>query len=213
MASMQELVNGVLTELQFGSGQDVQIHLQPSIVQVISRLYRTLMKKYVFRDYYSTTSLVVSAVDGQVTSSITSILTKFSNIIGVFEENSSTPLPFLPVMANPNTARRMGLVPSGNEKIFTIWPKQDRNIILIAKYFSEEDFSIDDEDVPFYPDLLILGAAYKQCLKSGINKELCDQLRSEFEQLLDTYVKQELQNIQMNPYRGSYPTDWYVDET
>lgn len=213
MASMQEIVDDVLDELRFGSGQDVQIHLQTGIVKNVSRLYRTLMKKYVFRDYFSSGSYVTDASTGQINSDISSVLTRYSNIIAVFLENETTPLPHIPVMTNPALHRRPGLSPSGNAKIFTVWPKEARNIVLVSKFFTEDDFAIDEPDVPFYRDVLAIGAAYMLSEKSGTNDRLTESLKKQFEALVDLHRMAELTNMQLNVRQGQYPTDWYVDET
>lgn len=212
MALMSDIVNDVLEELRFGSGQDVQIHLQEGIIRNVSRLYRTLMKQMTFRDYFTSGEYTTDASTGQVTADISAVLTRFSNIIGVFLDQETAPLPVLPIMSNPKLHRRPGIVPSGNDKIFTIWPKEERPIVLVAKQFSEDNFAIDAE-VPFYRDLLAVGASYMLAEKAGTNDRLTASLKQQFENLINIYRIDELHNLQINVRQGQYPTDWYVDET
>lgn len=211
MTLMSDIVKDVLVELRFGAGQDVQIHLQEGIVANVSRLYRTLMRKYVWRDYTSTSSHVVDAATGQVTDNIAPIVTRFSNILAIFLEESTVPLPVAPIRSNPAQIKSAVVVATAGPKLFTIWPKKDRNIVMITRLYSEDDFDMED-DVPFYRDVLALGAAYQLSMKAGTNDQLTQSLKQQFEQLLDTHVTGEMQdNYQVAPYRGTFPTEWFVD--
>lgn len=212
MALMSDIANDALVELRFGSGQDVQIHLQEGLYATISRLYRTLMKKHVWRDYHSVNDFVIDGSTGQVTTSLTTTLTRYSNILAVYDENSSRPIPFAPVMVNPRRFSQPSLVASGDAKIFTIWPKADRNIVLISRFFTENNFNKND-DVPFYRDVLAVGAALQLSIKSGTNDALTKSLGGQFAELVEMYRLAELQNsYQISNARGGVPTDWYVDD-
>lgn len=207
---MSEICNKTLTELRFGSGQDVQIHLQDGIYQTVSRLYRTLMTKYVWRDYHSVNSYTTDA-DGQITADITGVLTRFSNIIAVFLENDTSPLNPAPVMSNPNKFRRPALVATSGVKVFTIWPKKVQNIVLVSRFFQETDFASTD-DVPFYSDVLVVGAALSLSTKAGTNQELTQALGAEFKLLVEMHRMNELGSYQTSPERGGIPDQWYVDD-
>lgn len=207
---MSDICNKVLTELRFGSGQDVQIHLQDSIYQNVSRLYRTLMTKHVWRDYFSVGAYTTD-INGEITADITAILTKFTNIIAVYSENETQPIPVAPVMSNPYKFRRSALTPSSTTgKVFTIWPKKVQDIVLVSRFFSETDFA-GNEDVPFYSDVLITGAAFMLSTKAGTNQELTQVLGAEFKSLVDIHRMNELHDYQTSPERGGIPDEWYVD--
>lgn len=213
MALMSDIVNDALTELRFGAGQDVQIHLQEGLVANISRLYRTLMKKHVFRDYVTATPVVISAVTGQPTTSVAAYLTRFSNLLAVFNEFDTVPLPVAPVFTNPARLRRPVVVSSAVSPFFTIYPlNQTRNVILITRLFQEQNFGMDD-DVPFYRDVLALGAAMMLAVKAGTNDQLTKSLQQQFSETLDLYVVAELQSLyQTNLQSGQYPQEWYTNE-
>lgn len=212
MALMSDIVHDVLVELRFGAGQDVQIHIQEGIVANVSRLYRTLMTKHIWRDYHSVTELVTSAVDGQVTTDISDKVTSFRHVLGVFLENSDDKLPVAPTLFNPLRARRPMLVATGGAKVFAVYPKQERNIVLFARKFEEDNFDMED-DVPFYRDVLAVGAASMLMTKTGTNDQLAKSLEAQFQNLLSLYVVGELQDeYQTSPHRGQYPNEWYVDE-
>ena len=209
MTTMAEIVTDVLDELRFGSGQDVQIHLQTGIVKNVSRLYRTLMTKYTWRDYTNFTSLTTVEATGQAPASLAAYVTKFSHIIAVYNGTETDPLPFGRITENPARFRRPAVVPSGNDRVFTIWPKQDRDIVLVAKKFSEDDFA-DGDTVPFYRDLLAVGAAYMLSVKAGTNDRLTAELKSQFDQLLNMHLDDQMKGeYQINTYRGTFPMEWY----
>ena len=211
MALMSDIVNDVLIELRFGAGVDVQIHLQESIVRNISRCYRTLMKKHVWRDYHLVTPLTIDATTGQPIQPLTGVLDKFSNIVAIFLENSSDPLPYAPVVSNVAMIRRPAVVSSGGTQIFTIYPTGSaRNITLISKFYQEEDFEMTD-DVPFYRDVLALCAAWQLSVKAGTNPDLTKSLQQQYQDIADLYVMAEMQDrYQMNAGIGNFPTDWWV---
>lgn len=213
MALMSDLVNDVTAELRFGSGVGVQIHLEDSISRNISRCYRTLMKKYIWRDYHIVTPLIIDATTGQPTTSLTGILTNYSNIIAVFPENDTNPFQFAPVVSNPTLLRRPSLVHSGGAGVFTVYPKgKIRNIILISRVYQETDFDLTD-DVPFYRDILALCAAGQLSVKAGTNEQLTKHLLEQYNDLLSVYVMDELQDVyQLNTHRGVYPTDWWTND-
>lgn len=213
MALMSDIVNDALVEMRFGAGQDVQIHLQEGLVSNISRLYRTLMKKHVFRDYVTMTPVVISDVTGQPTTPVTAYLDKFSNLLAVFNEFDTVPLPVAPVGTNPARLRRPVVLSSVAAPYFTIYPlNQTRNVILLTRKYQEANFDMDD-DVPFYRDILALGAAMMLSIKAGINDQLTKSLQQQFTETLDLYVVSEMQSLyQTNIQSGQYPQEWYTNE-
>jgi len=214
MALMQDIVNDVLTELRFGAGVDVQIHLQEGIIRNISRCYRTLMKEFVWRDYHLVTPLILDETTGQAIIDLAGggILTKYSNIIAVFLENDAYPLPFAPLRVNPAQIQRPSVVHSGGTQVFTVYPRGlQRNVILISRVFSEEDFVMED-DVPFYRDVLALCAALQLSIKAGTNDKLTEQLKQEYGKQLQLHVIDEIQDMyQLNNQVGIGMTDWWAN--
>lgn len=212
MATMQELVQDVLDELRFASGQGVQIHLETGISKNISRIYRALMLKYKWRDYTYSTAFVTAA-NGEPTTDLSTVLDKFSNIIAIFPEKESTAIPFAGTRSNPSINRRPVIVNRPAPKLFAVWPGlADRSLVLLSRKFQETDFDMSDE-VPFYRDLLVLAAAHMLAMKSDINSPLTKSLEQQFNQLLQTYRNNEMSDAYpVNPYSGTYPTEWFVDE-
>jgi len=210
MSTMNEIINDVLVELRFGSGQDVQVHLQEGIRLNISRLYRTLQRKYTWKDYIYVTDIVTSATTGEPTTDISAVLTKFSNIVALYPEDSDRKLPMGMLSKNPARYRTPTIVPNRSPTtFFTIWPKEERNLVLITKEYQEADFELVDE-VPFYRDLLALGAAYQLAVKTGTNDALTVSLKNQFDQLLTTYRMDELEDeYHVGGSNMGIPNDWY----
>ena len=209
MALMSDIVTDVLDELRYGSGQDVQIHLQTGIVKNASRLYRTLMKKYTWRDYVSISAQTTVVATGQSPVDLTDYVTKFSNVIAVYNGNENDPLPVARITENPARFHRPAVVPVSGAKVFAIYPFQDRDITLVAKKYSEDDFALTAE-VPFYRDLLSVGTAYMLSVKAGTNDVLTRELKSQFDQLLDIHLIDQMpDSVQLNVYRGVFPMEWY----
>lgn len=209
MPIMRDIVTDVLDELRFGSGQGVQIHLETGIVKNISRVYRTLMLEYVWRDYHFINSYAVDSTGNIIGGIIPDTLDKFSNIIAVYLENSNEPLPVAPVSMNPSRFRRPVLIPRGGTNIFGILPAQERNITVISRMYKEDDFGMD-EDIPFYRDVLALGAALMLSVKAGTNDPLTKSLEQQFSKLISIYRVNELQDVyQTYTNRGSYPMEWF----
>lgn len=206
---MQDVVNDILVELRFGAGQDVQIHLQEGIVANVSRLYRTLMKKHVWRDFYATTALTMNSTTGQANEDLTGIVTRFSDILAVYRGSDENPLPIAPVMTNPARLRRPALVPSNTAKLFTMYPFEEVDAYMITRSYDDSNFDMTDE-IPFYRDVLALGGAYMLSVKVGTNEALTVSLLKQFDELLNIYTMAELQSVyQLNTHRGQFPTEWY----
>src|SRR5215467_3560651 len=98
--TMEDVVNGVLLELRYAPGRDVQIHLQDSIMQDASMLYRMLMQKYIWRDYYYMTSFMTDS-SGVPIQDLSAVMSKFSDILYVYREKDERPLPFAAALVNP----------------------------------------------------------------------------------------------------------------
>lgn len=213
--TMEDVVNGVLTQLRYAPGRDVQIHLQEGIMQDASILYRTLMTRYIWRDFLFMTPFTTNAANGTPTTDLTAKLTKFSDIYSVYGSSKEEPLPFAPALVNPTRLSAPTVLPVGQPKVFAIYPTGSAaDYILWSRNFSDQDFDLDDP-VPFYKDILVVGTAYMLCLKSGINKELTETLRTQFDNLVQMYRMDEVKpQYSAKPYRsGNVMEDWVVTGT
>lgn len=212
--TMQDVVNGVLLQMRFAPGRDVQIHLQDSIVQDASILYRTLMQKFIWRDFIHMTPFQTE-YGGTAVDDLTGVLGKFSDILNIYRANEEFPLPFAPALINPNRIRTPTIVPAGVPNIFMIYPtgKVD-NYILWSRNYTDKNFDLDDE-VPFYKDVLVLGTAFNLATKAGINKELTESLKSQFDSLVKMYITDEVKDqYSTRPMNsGNVMTDWYVTDS
>lgn len=207
--TMQDVVNGVLNQLRYAPGRDVQIHLQSSIVQDASILYRTLMTKYVWRDFYSIFETAINATTGQPVVSMTPYLDRFSNLLAVYKDTESQAMPFAPALINPKRYNRGCITPAPSPYIFRIWPAQNINVIVHTRLYRDTDFELDDV-IPFYFDLLTVGTAMVLAMKSGINMELTKTLQTQFDNLVDTYRSNEIKpQYQVNQAQGAIPMEWY----
>lgn len=208
--TMQDVVNGVLNELRYAPGRDVQIHLQSSIIQDASMLYRTLMMKYRWRDFMYLTTVTIDATTGEPIEDLTAVLDRYSNILALYRDKEAQPLPFAPALINPTRYNRPCIMPSNTpNKIFSVWPHRASTCFLWSRKYRQIDFELDNE-VPFYMDLLVLGTAYQLSVKSGVNLELTKAISQQFENLLNSYVDQEIKaQYQTNQYQGDIPMEWY----
>lgn len=207
--TIQDVVNDVLTELRLASGQDVQVHLQEGIRLDISRLYRTLMKKHVWKDYHFTTAFTTDA-DGVPTDDFSSVLDRYSNIIAVYLDNATQPVPHKKVLSNPNAISTPTIAPNGTAQVFTIYPTEIRTGTVISKFYSETNLELTDA-IPFYRDLLVLGAAFMLANKMGINPQLTASLENQFNNLLSVYTIDEMEDVYtIGDNDGVTPSDWYL---
>jgi hypothetical protein len=212
--TMEDVVNGVLIQLRFAPGRDVQIHLQDGIRQDASILYRTLMQKYIWRDFISMTPFTTNA-SGAPVQSLAGVLTRFSDIAQIFRANDEQELPFAPALSNPSRYRVPTIISVGQPQIFAIYPvNKPDSFILWSRATNDVDFELSDP-VPFYKDVLVLGTAYQLCLKAGINMELTQSLKQQFDQLVQTYRINEIPTqYNTRPVAlGNPMTDWYVTDS
>lgn len=207
--TMQDVVNGVLNQMRYAPGRDVQIHLQSSIVQDASILYRTLMRKYVWRDFINLVQTPIDATTGRPTVNMSPYLDRYSNLAAVYKDNESQPMPFAPALINPSRYNRPCVTPAPTPYIFRIWPAQAINVIVWTKNYRDTDFDLADT-VPFYFDLLVVGTAFVLATKSSINQELTKMLEQQFNNMVDLYRDNEIQpQYQVNQNQGAIPMEWY----
>jgi hypothetical protein len=206
--TMQNVVDGVLNELRFAPGRDVQIHLQSSIVQDASILYRTLMMRYIFKDFVYMTQQTIDSTTGQPTT-VNPYLDRYSNLLQVYKDQESQPLPFAPALVNPSRYNRPCVARVSTDKVFRIWPARSMTVYVWSRNFKDKDFELTDV-IPFYMDLLVIGTALALCTKAGINQELSGMLGQQFQELLDAYREQEIEpQYQVNQTQGAIPMEWY----
>lgn len=210
--TMQDVVNGVLDEMRFAPGRDVQIHLQSSIVQDASMFYRAMMTKYVWRDFMNVFETDIDGATGLPTSPLGTYIDRFSNLLAVYKDNEQYALPFAPALTNPAMHKRSCVAPAPSPNVFQIWPHKAMHVVVQARLFTDTDFELDDI-VPFYKDVLVIGTALALATKSGINQELVGLLKQQLGELIDMHLAQEIKSTyQVNPHYGSVPTEWYAND-
>lgn len=209
---MLDVVNGVLTELRYAPGRDVQIHLQDGIVKTASRVYRTLMQKYIWRDFYIGMSFTTDPATGYPVQDVTNAIKRFSDLKAVFIKTQERALPFVPALVNPFIIKRPTVVRAVPPYMFSILPVgTSYNCVLFAQSAIDTDFNIDDT-VPFYKDMLVLATAYDLALKAGTNNELTGQLKKSSDELIREYRVDEIKpQYTARPINTpNVMTDWYV---
>lgn len=213
--TMEDVVNGVLLQMRFAPGRDVQIHLQDSIAQDASILYRTLMHKYVWRDFIHMTQFTTNSTTGKPNEDLTAVLGSFADIAAVYKQNQEPELPYAAALVNPGMIQTPTIVPVGQPKIFAIYPlNKPDTYYLWSRNYTDVDFGLDDP-VPFYKDVLVLGTAFNLCNKAGINTELTQSLKQQFDNLVVIYRLDEVKPLySARPLRrGNVMTDWYVTDS
>lgn len=208
--TMQDVVNGVLNEMRFAPGRDVQIHLQSSIVQDASMFYRAMMTKYIWRDYLSIFETDIDGTTGLPILPLDTYIDRFSNLLAVYKDKERYPLPFLPALTNPNQYNRPGISPAAPPNIFQVWPHKSMHVIIQARMYKDADFELDDV-VPFYYDLMVIGTALSLATKAGINMELMGLLKEQLGELISIQQGLEIKSTyQVNPQYGTIPDEWYT---
>jgi hypothetical protein len=209
--TMEDVLLGVLIELRYAPGRDVQIHLQSSIIQDANILYRTLMQRYVWRDFLYMTPFTTDPVTGLPVEDLSAVMMRYSDVLAVFQGTNDRPLPYGAALTNPKAVRHPTIFPASPPDVFVIYPFGTYECTLYSRLFNDADYGIDDQ-VPFYKDLLVLGTAYQLSLKSGTNVELTSSLKSQFETLVQTYRMDEIKpQYNARPVNVPNPmTDWWV---
>lgn len=209
--TMEDVVNGVLVELRYAPGRDVQIHLQAGIVQDANLLYRSLMQRYVWRDFLHLTPFTTDPNTGLPVEDLSAVMMRYSDILAVFQGSNDRPLPYGAALTNPNAVRQPTVFPASPPNVFCIYPKSTYECTLYSRLFSDVDYELDDP-VPFYKDVLVLGTAYQLSLKSGTNVELTGSLKSQFEALVQMYRMDEVKpQYNARPVNVPNPmTDWWA---
>lgn len=204
--TMEDVVNGVLREMRYAPGRDVQIHLQDSIVQDASMFYRAMMKRFIWRDWYYMD--VVTTNSSGIPTAPPPNIDRYTNLLAVYKEKSSLSLPFLPALANPLQYNQTVVAPNA-ATVWRVYPGMAGTFVQWARNYTDADFELTDT-VPFYKDILIIGTAVSLATKSGINKELVALLREQLTELIDMYRMDEIKSsYTVHPAQGAVPTEWY----
>lgn len=214
--TMQDVINGVLNQMRYAPGRDVQIHLQSSIAQDASMLYRTLMLKYQWRDFTQHASVVTDSQGIPNPKTVVGIvsglpLERYADILAVYKDKDNQPLQFSHAYRSAVGTIRRPMVSwtHAAPAVFRIVPDGVYNLSVVFRNYRDTDFDLDDV-IPFYFDLLVMGTSLALCTKSGINRELSQLLTTQFNEMLNTYRDQEVKpQYQVNPAQGAVPTEWY----
>jgi hypothetical protein len=145
---------------------------------------------------------------------LSAAVSTFSDIAAVYTQSNEAELPFAPTLINPSRIRTATVVPMGDAQVFAIFPvNKPGPYYMWSRHISPDDFELDDV-IPFYKDILVLGTASVLCVKSGINAELSQSLKQQFESLVQMYrmdeVKSQYSTRPMDNF--NVMTDWYTTE-
>lgn len=131
MATIETLVNRILTRLFMVSGLDVQIHAEDQIVDMLRSSYNELFEKRWWRDSTYATIGTLDGTTGQITEDISSSILRFKDIHSIYYDLEETPLPQLTPSGKLSEIRTRCYAPNDTDKLFTLYPVDETGQLTI----------------------------------------------------------------------------------
>jgi hypothetical protein len=171
MATLEVLIQDVIQRLVMANGTNVQRYAEDRIAAILNEAYIEVFEMRFWQWNTRTTVWALSANTGQVATDISTTLYRFTDIDKVWLDNDPRQLPKLGRRANINTIRAKSYAPSGDAKIFTVWPKPaSGNVTVSYRSRADVDFT-PEQEVPMDRLALRYKACYDYLVGEGINEE------------------------------------------
>jgi hypothetical protein len=215
MATIEQLITRIETNVSLAAGLDVQIHAEDALVTLLRNYYNAFFDYAWWEDYLITETLTLDGTTGTVTSDLTNKIRRFKDIYAVYYSTEVRPLPKKQNNVNPSliTKRCIGPTPDPT-KVFKIYPidtpTADIHIIYRTRIADEvwelpevsTEINMDDE-------LLVAAVSHHYLVTEGSNPDEAETYKGMMTSRLSQLTKAELSHaMSKSSQRTSFPLDW-----
>lgn len=218
MATLGVLIARIEARLSQASGLDVQIHAEPTLLEMLRHKYNTMFDDHWWFDYLTFETFTLDGTTGQVTTDLTNKIRRFIDIQSVYYGNLPHPLPLASVGTNLLNNFAYALLPSTDPtKVFKLIPATVTGTVS-AWYrtrLSDTQWESGDDNLIINMDdeLLITGTAFDYMNDDGTNPDATKKLESEYasrlQQLIGLGQQQPILKRRMD---ASMPTQWWPSD-
>jgi hypothetical protein len=213
MTTFGEIVTKVLQRLSLVEGLDAQIYAEPRIQLAVQHKFDTMFREYWWPEYTTyQDEYVLDGSTGNITGDLTDKLNDWRDLHSVLSENSSKPLPILPLNTRITDIQAPTIVwtISNPSKMFYIAPKTTSGKVWLTYRTKPKDFEEDHEVILLDPQLLILGTCWDILEDDGTNPGASDKFRGLYQDQINqsTRMFHNMKLDTMMPNR-SVSTRWW----
>lgn len=214
-----DLVQQVLTRMSMVNGTGVQVYSEEKIIQYFIACYKQLLmdKEFPWDLQYDTRTL--NGTDGKITSVINNV-TKPTNLLAVYRQDSDRPIPMLPRSVNPlrisgTMPLYLQLLPRGSDLLddaagrylFRLWPSGATGDVIVV---TQPDHLITaDRVVTLDDEALTLYACAMHESSDGANPAQAQVFMRQYETYIENMKRRSMgMAVSKNPKSISYLQDW-----
>lgn len=188
MATLREIMDGVLFRLQGGGGAGVQRYGEPVLQQMIRHKFDILFDKYPWPRYYvQGQTWTLDGLTGRANTDVRLAgLRRFEDIEVMWYKDEETPLPRAPYGSNSTLIKRRCVVADPDpSKVFKILPIDTLETVNanFKSYPESPETFFADESSEIHMDfqLLVLGTAFDYLNQMGTGRDNADKLLGMYE--------------------------------
>ena len=216
MAIFSNLIERTIARLSMTPGMATQLYSEDTIAEMIQHKFDVLFDEAFWGQFCSWQTYTLDGMIGVVTTDLTDILKKFSDIQVIFRGDTSVKLSeFSQQNINPNLVK--GTSPKFYEpynsasKVFRVLPVTSTGSITMRLRTKPAAFTEEDE-VNFDDQALILGATYDYLEDDGTNPAATDKFRAMFEARVAQLKRLHSTGaVALDPTYGYINTSMYVE--
>lgn len=214
MATIEQLINRIETEVSLAAGLDVQVHAEDALLAILRRYYNKFFEYAWWDDYLITETFTLDGTTGLITADISAKILSMRDIHSVFYDSDPKPLPRKQNNVNPSLIARRCISPTPDAtKVFKVWPVDttgDVHVTYRTKLTDavwetplvETEINMDDE-------LLVTAVAYDYLTTEGSNDADAEKFKQATISRLSELTKGDLNGpISKTSQSVSYPTRW-----
>lgn len=123
MATIEQLLVRIETELYLAAGLDVQTHAEDPIINLIRKYYNIYFDKFWWDNTIVQETMTLDGTTGKVTIDLSEKILRHNDIYSIYYSTGPKPLPKRSLAVNPAIATRICYGPESDAtKVFKIYP-------------------------------------------------------------------------------------------
>jgi len=211
--TLQDISNAVAKKLSMEAGSNVQPYAEARIKSYIQDIFDIIFYKRYWQQYSQWHTATLDGVTGVVTTNLTSILKRWTDLSIVVPDQEVKPLPIVTRFGNPYTItgtfpKYLEAMPTTSTKIFRVYPLASIGDVQFYCRTKPDNFS-DNGVIEFDSMALIYGAAFLYAEDDATNLGAVDKFKGMFELRLKQLEEAEDQHpFSLKRVDSSYPTEW-----
>ena len=197
--TLAQLTQDVIKNLSMYQGTSTQLYAEDRIAAIIIRIFNSLFEDRFWDQHTFWYKYTLTGTNGVVGETVSNDIAKFTDIQCIssadnpqysLKQLQSTTNPFLIEGNTPNY-----FIPSQNpNKIFAIVPFSATGDIYVRARHRPATI-IATTEIPFDPDILVLGACYEYCADDGNSNTQVQKFQMLYQKRLQELINLENQNV------------------